>query len=71
MEPNDSDLGDMRADYDFSDEAGVEIGKYSGAYNSRLRIVKLDDDIAERFPDAESVNAALREYLAGHEPARG
>ncbi len=71
MEPNDPDPGNLRDEYDFSDEAGVEIGKYAGAYNARLRIVKLDDDIAERFPDAESVNAALREYLAGHEPVGG
>jgi hypothetical protein len=71
MEPHDPDPGDMRDEYDFSDEAGVEVGKYAAAYNARLRIVKLDDDLAQRFPDAESVNAALREYLATHEPAGG
>lgn len=46
---------------------GVEIGKYAAAYHSRLRNVKLDDDVAGRFADHESVNAALREYLTNHE----
>jgi hypothetical protein len=46
----------MRAEYDFS---GGERGKYAGKY-AGLRMVALDPDVAASFPNAKSVNDALR-----------
>jgi len=48
---------DMRNEYDFS--KGVR-GKYAQRYAEGTNVVVLAPDIAEFFPDAESVNAALR-----------
>lgn len=54
---------DMRADY--SDEfikSGVR-GKYAERYQEGTNVVLIDRDLQEFFPDSESVNKALREYL--------
>ena len=48
---------DMIDEYDFSD--GVR-GKYAERYNAGRNLIRLDDDVAEMFPDAKSVNDALR-----------
>jgi len=48
---------DMLAEYDFS--KGVR-GKYAARYREGCNVVVLDPDVAETFPDAESVNQALR-----------
>jgi hypothetical protein len=48
---------DMLDEYDFSH--GVR-GKYAKRYQEGVNIVKLDDDVAKIFPDAKSVNEALR-----------
>ena len=52
--PQDPDLLD---EYDFS--KGVR-GKYARRYREGTNIVRLDDDVAKIFPDAKSVNSALR-----------
>jgi hypothetical protein len=52
---------DMLDEYDFSD--GVR-GKYAERYARGTNVVVLDPDVARVFPDAESVNQALR-ALAG------
>lgn len=51
---NDPDLLD---EYDFSQ--GVR-GKYAERYRQGTNVVVLDPDVAEVFPDAASVNEALR-----------
>ncbi len=51
---NDSEMLD---EYDFSQ--GIR-GKYTQRYNEGSNLVKLDDDVAEIFPDGKSVNEALR-----------
>ena len=51
------DDGDMRDHYDF--RGGVR-GKYAGRYAEGTNVVVLDPDVAQMFPDRESVNAALR-----------
>ena len=72
MSDADPDPGEMRPEYDFSDGAGVVVGKYAEAYRRSHPLVRLDDDVAERFADSASVNAALRDYLAIRErPAAG
>ena len=48
---------EMLDEYDFSQ--GVR-GKYAQRYSEGTNIVKLDDDVAEIFPDAKRVNDALR-----------
>ena len=48
---------DMLDDYDFSQ--GVR-GKYVQRFAQGSNVVVLSPDIAEIFPDSESVNAALR-----------
>ena len=52
-----TDEFEMRDEYDFS--KGVR-GKYAGRYAQGSNIVVLDPDVAEVFPDSESVNKALR-----------
>ncbi len=43
--------------YDFSDG---ERGKYANRFAEGSNVVVLDTDVAEIFPDRESVNQALR-----------
>ena len=58
--------GDMLPEYDFTQKEGVVLGKYASKAKSRPRLVRIADDIRDLFPDDESVNAALRDYLKGH-----
>ena len=45
-------------------------GKYAARYAAGASRVLLDPDVAELFPDAESVNQALRELAEQrHDPA--
>ena len=48
---------DMLPEYDFS--KGIR-GKYAGRYHQETNVVVLDPDVAERFPNSEAVNQALR-----------
>ncbi len=48
---------DMLDEYDFSE--GVR-GKYARRYYADKNLIRLDDDVVEMFPDAKSVNEALR-----------
>jgi len=48
---------DMRSEYDFS---GAVRGKYYDRYRSSSNIVVLDPDVSAAFPNAASVNEALR-----------
>jgi hypothetical protein len=47
----------MREEYDFFE--GVR-GKYAKAYHQGSNVFTLAPDVAERFPNSESVNQALR-----------
>ena len=48
---------DLLEEYDFS--GGVR-GKYAKKYAEGTNVVLIDPDVAEYFPDRESVNDALR-----------
>jgi hypothetical protein len=48
---------DMRPEYDFSN--GIR-GKYANRFRPDTVMVTLAPDVAAAFPDAESVNEALR-----------
>jgi len=52
---------DLLKEYDFSQ--GIR-GKYSKRYAEGVNVVAIDPDVAEFFPDHDSVNQALRS-LAG------
>jgi len=56
IEPND----EMREEYDFSRMKGGVRGKYAKAFDRTATTVLLDSDVAEIFPDSQSVNEALR-----------
>ena len=55
--PRTGSADDMRPEYDFS--GGVR-GKFYKEYMKGTNVVLLDPDVAEVFPDSQSVNAALR-----------
>ena len=57
----DSDKPDLLPEYDFS--KGVR-GKYAARYHRGANIVVLDPDVAERFPNSQAVNQALRSLAA-------
>ena len=44
-------------------------GKYTKSYREGTNVVLIDPDLHELFPDSESVNRALREYVATRRPA--
>ena len=52
---------DMLEEYDFS--RGVR-GKYAKRYAEGANVVVIDPDIAEYFPDHESVNESLRSLVS-------
>ncbi|WP_394754282.1 hypothetical protein [Crenothrix sp.] len=58
---NDDELNDELLDeYDFSKmENGVR-GKYAQQYHEGVKLIMLEADVAQVFPDAKSVNDALR-----------
>ena len=59
---------EMRAEYDFS--GGVR-GKYYERYRQGTNLMLLEPDLAKVFRDSETVNIALRQFLAEHgEPPR-
>ncbi len=47
---------ELRAEYDF-DFSTADCGKYFQSYLASCNVVKLDGDVAQRFPTAEAVNA--------------
>ncbi len=51
---------EMRPEYDLSQLKGRVRGKYAERYREGTNLVLLDPDVAEAFPDANSVNEALR-----------
>ena len=51
---------DLRPEYDLSKLKGGVRGKYAQRYKEGTNLVLLEPDVAEAFPDDESVNRALR-----------
>lgn len=54
------DEDDLRSEYDFSQLKGKARGKYVERYLEGTNLVLLEPDVAAAFPDAKSVNEALR-----------
>lgn len=63
-----SDSSEMRDEYDFS---GGTRGKYAERFKQGSNVVVLDPDVAAEFPTRESVNKALRVYLARRKAEEG
>jgi hypothetical protein len=51
----------MREEYDFS--KGVR-GKYAERFKEGANLILLEPDVAKAFPDAKSVNEALRTLIS-------
>jgi len=51
---------ELRSEYKRSDFGVLVRGKYAGQLKASSNVVVLDPEIAELFPNAEAVNAALR-----------
>jgi len=51
---------DLKPEYDASELTGGVRGKYAQRYREGTNLALLDPDVAEAFPDDESVNEALR-----------
>jgi len=51
---------ELRREYDLSKLKGGVRGKYVARYRAGTNLVLLSPDVAEYFPDEQSVNTALR-----------
>lgn len=59
--PNESD--DLRPEYDLSKLTGGVRGKYYERATAGTTLVLLDRDVAEAFPDGQTINQALRALI--------
>jgi len=60
MEIDDELNDELRDEYDFSQMKGGIRGKYVEQYHNDVKLIMLEPDVVKIFPDAKSVNAALR-----------
>jgi hypothetical protein len=54
---------ELRKEYDFSKLNGGGRGKYTKRYRAGTNVILLSPDVAEYFPDEESVNSVLRTLI--------
>jgi hypothetical protein len=54
---------ELRPEYDLAQLKGGMRGKYVQRYRSGTNLVLLSPDVAEHFPDTQSVNSALRALI--------
>jgi hypothetical protein len=54
---------ELRREYDLSKLKGSVRGKYATRYQAGTNLVLLSPDVAEYFPDEQSVNKALRKLI--------
>ncbi len=59
----------MRTEYRREQLGRATRGKYFARYTRGTNLVRLDDRVAQAFPDSQSVNAALLALLAVAEQA--
>jgi hypothetical protein len=59
-----SEKDDLRPEYPADLVESGERGKYAKRYREEgTNLVRIDSDLHELFPDSESVNKALRDYV--------
>src|SRR5712664_4042063 len=56
---------ELRREYDLSKLKGGVRGKYVARYRAGTNLVLISPDVAEYFPDEQSVNTALRTLIHG------
>jgi hypothetical protein len=56
---------ELRREYELSKLKGGVRGKYTARYRAGTNLVLLSPDVAEYFPDEQSVNRALRTLIQG------
>ena len=56
---------ELRPEYDLSQLKGRVRGKYIERYRAGTNLVRLEPDVAAAFPDAKTVNEALRLLIKG------
>jgi len=54
---------ELRAEYDLTTLKGGVRGKYAARFKAGTNLVLLSPDVAEYFPDDQSVNSALRSLV--------
>jgi len=54
---------ELRPDYDLAQLSGAVRGKYLNRYRAGTNLVLLSPDVAQHFPDTQSVNSALRTLI--------
>ena len=54
---------ELRREYDLSKLKGMVRGKYAARHHAGTNLVLLSPDVAEYFPDEQSVNTALRTLI--------
>ena len=54
---------EMPAEFDLDSLGEPQKGRYYERAMKHAKLRELSPDLAEKFPDSESVNGALREYL--------
>ncbi len=59
---------ELRREYDLSELKGGVRGKYIARYRAGTNLVLLSPDVAEYFPDEQSVNTALRTLIHAAKP---
>jgi hypothetical protein len=66
-----STTDELRPEYDLASLKGGVRGKYYARATAGVTLVLLEPDVAEAFPDGDSVNRALRAYLRTTRTGRG
>jgi hypothetical protein len=56
---------ELRREYDLAKLKGGVRGKYVARYRAGTNLVLISPDVAEYFPDEQSVNTALRTLIHG------
>jgi hypothetical protein len=56
-------LDELRPEYDLAAMKGIVKGKYAKEFAKGTNLVLLEKDVADFFPDAKSVNDALRSLV--------
>ena len=59
---------ELRREYDLSELKGGVRSKYIACYRAGTNLVLLSPDVAEYFPDEQSVNTALRTLIHTAKP---
>jgi hypothetical protein len=60
---------EMRPEYSEELIKSGERGKYAKRYREGTNVVLIDPDLHKIFPDSESVNKALRDYISQKQDA--